>query len=140
MLVALRQGARGHQPALPRLAARPLNHTHAWPAPVRQVSNFDTRLHRILRELRVDHLFDAVIVSAEVHAEKPNPVIFAAACDALGLPPEQCVHVGDDRRNDVYGARDSGCFAWLWGQDVGSFADVEHRLETGNVWDSLEGV
>jgi FMN phosphatase YigB (HAD superfamily) len=27
------------------------------------VSNFDTRLHRILRELKVDHLFDAIIVS-----------------------------------------------------------------------------
>ena len=34
----------------------------------------------------------------EVHAEKPNPVIFQAACSALSLPPEQCVHVGDDRR------------------------------------------
>lgn len=34
----------------------------------------------------------------EVHAEKPNPVIFQAACSALSLAPEQCVHVGDDRR------------------------------------------
>ncbi len=37
-------------------------------------------------------------------------------------------------RNDLYGARDSGCFAWLWGQDVCSFRDVEQRLATGNVW------
>jgi REG-2-like HAD superfamily hydrolase len=104
------------------------------------VSNFDTRLWRILRELHIEQLFDAVIISAEVQAEKPNPVIFQAACSALGLAPEQCVHVGDDRRNDLYGARDSGCFAWLWGQDVASFRDVEERLATGNVWDSLEGV
>ncbi|PSC73910.1 haloacid dehalogenase-like hydrolase domain-containing 3 [Micractinium conductrix] len=101
------------------------------------VSNFDTRLWRILADLRLSDLFDAVVVSAEVQAEKPNPVIFEAACAALGLPPEQCVHVGDDRRNDLYGARDSGCFAWLWGQDVFTFAEVERRLATRNYFDSL---
>jgi FMN phosphatase YigB (HAD superfamily) len=52
----------------------------------------------------------------------------------------QAVHVGDDRRNDLYGARDAGCFAWLWGQDVHNFGEVEHRLETGNLFDSLSGV
>ena len=26
--------------------------------------------------------------------------------------------------NDLYGARDAGCFAWLWGQDVHNFAQV----------------
>ncbi|KAL4425845.1 hypothetical protein ABPG75_009861 [Micractinium tetrahymenae] len=104
------------------------------------VSNFDTRLWRILKELGISDLFDAVIISAEVHAEKPNPVIFEAACAALGLPPEQCVHVGDDRRNDLYGARDSGCFAWLWGQDVFTFEQVERRLATGNFFDSLTDV
>jgi hypothetical protein len=170
------------------------------------VSNYDTRLRRILAELGIDHLWDAVIISggwgsralkdkawgslglsqqhavantvslapfsaatpdslhgapaAEVRAEKPNPIIFEAACSALGLAPEACVHVGDDRRqgarrrragfvqlmsarqfsrggirrawlpsqscelpgrNDVFGARDAGCFAWLWGEDVSSF-------------------
>ncbi|KAL4445769.1 hypothetical protein ABPG77_008968 [Micractinium sp. CCAP 211/92] len=104
------------------------------------VSNFDTRLRRILSELGISDLFDAVVISAEVHAEKPNPVIFEAACAALGLPPEQCVHVGDDRRNDLYGARDSGCFAWLWGQDVFTFEQVERRLATGNLYDSLTDV
>lgn len=121
-------------------------------------------------------------------------MIFEAACTALGLPPEQCVHVGDDRRwgargeasgslawrhglpaellqlpsacclrwrhrflhccsllhpvllpllplrNDLYGARDSGCFAWLWGQDVFNFEQVERRLATGNLYDSLTDV
>ena len=57
----------------------------------------------------------------QLGAEKPNPRVFEAACAALGLPPESCVHVGDDRRNDLYGARDAGCVAWLWGQDVHDF-------------------
>jgi HAD superfamily hydrolase (TIGR01549 family) len=102
------------------------------------VSNFDTRLHRILRELGVHHLWDAVICSADWGAEKPNPVLFQAAFEALGLPPDRCLHVGDDRRNDVYGARDSGCFALLWGQDVACFAEVERRIATGNLYDSLD--
>ena len=54
-------------------------------------------------------------------AEKPNPAIFLAACELLKVKPEEVVHVGDDRRNDVWGARDAGCDAWLWGEDVNSF-------------------
>jgi FMN phosphatase YigB (HAD superfamily) len=59
-----------------------------------------------------------------VAAEKPNPMIFLKACDFLGVKPEAAVHVGDDRRNDIWGARDAGCDAWLWGSDVHSFKEV----------------
>ncbi|KAG5555898.1 hypothetical protein RHGRI_006523 [Rhododendron griersonianum] len=88
------------------------------------VSNFDTRLRPLLRALNCDHWFDAVAVSAEVEAEKPNPTIFLKACELLGVKPEDAVHVGDDRRNDIWGARDAGCDAWLWGSDVQSFEEV----------------
>ncbi|KAI9160727.1 hypothetical protein LWI28_010991 [Acer negundo] len=92
------------------------------------VSNFDTRLRSVLRALNCDHWFDAVAVSAEVEAEKPNPTIFLKACELLGVKPEDAVHVGDDRRNDVWGARDAGCDAWLWGSDVHSFKEVAQRI------------
>ncbi|KAG5555924.1 hypothetical protein RHGRI_006540 [Rhododendron griersonianum] len=90
------------------------------------VSNFDTRLRPLLRALNCDHWFDAMAVSAEVEAEKPNPTIFLKACELLGVKPEDAVHVGDDRRNDIWGARGAGCDAWLWGSDVQSFK--EHVL------------
>ena len=35
-----------------------------------------------------------------MEAEKPNPAIFEAAFDALGVRPAEAVHVGDDRRQD----------------------------------------
>jgi FMN phosphatase YigB (HAD superfamily) len=66
-----------------------------------------------------------------VGAEKPNPCIFEAACQQLQLPPHEVVHVGDDRRNDVFGARDAGCYAWLWGLDVCSFDEVADRVLYG---------
>lgn len=92
------------------------------------VSNFDTRLRPLLQALKCDHWFDAVAVSAEVAAEKPNPTIFLKACELLGVKPEEAVHVGDDRRNDIWGARDAGCDAWLWGSDVHSFDEVAQRI------------
>lgn len=92
------------------------------------VSNFDTRLRPLLRALDCDHWFDAVAVSAEVEAEKPNPTIFLKACELLGVKPEEAVHVGDDRRNDIWGARGAGCDAWLWGSDVHSFKEVAQLI------------
>ncbi|KAI3869684.1 hypothetical protein MKX03_011881 [Papaver bracteatum] len=92
------------------------------------VSNFDTRLRSVLRALNCDHWFDAVTVSAEVAAEKPNPTIFLKACDLLEVKPEDTLHIGDDRRNDLWGARDAGCDAWLWGSDVNSFKEVAEKI------------
>ncbi|TQE05020.1 hypothetical protein C1H46_009386, partial [Malus baccata] len=97
------------------------------------VSNFDTRLRPLLHALHCEHWFDAVAVSAEVEAEKPNPTIFLKACELLGVKPEDAVHVGDDRRNDIWGARDAGCDAWLWGSDVHSFKEsLDNFMETFN--------
>lgn len=101
------------------------------------VSNFDRRLHGILESLELTGLFDAVVVSGDVGAEKPNPIIYQRACELLDVRPECAVHVGDDRRNDVKGARDAGCYAWLMGDDVRGFGEVVERLRTGNLIDSL---
>lgn len=98
------------------------------------VSNFDSRLRPLLRALQMDDAFDAVVVSSEVGAEKPSPAIFDAACVAVGVDPaaDHVIHVGDDRRNDVWGARDFGLRAWLWGTDVKSFDEIADRIVTGH--------
>ncbi len=55
-----------------------------------------------------------------------------AGYDFGPLLPEHIVHVGDDRRNDVWGARDAGISAWLWGYDVRSWAEVADRVLLGS--------
>ncbi|CAD7697257.1 unnamed protein product [Ostreobium quekettii] len=92
------------------------------------VSNFDTRLRPLLMGMGLGEVLDEVVVSAEVGAEKPNPVIFETALEAAGVAPGEAVHVGDDRRNDLWGARDAGLEAWLWGEDVQSFEEVADKI------------
>ena len=44
---------------------------------------------------RFAELFDAVVISSEVGLRKPDPEIYALACERLGLAPERCVFVDD---------------------------------------------
>jgi putative hydrolase of the HAD superfamily len=71
------------------------------------VSNWDISLHDHLAELGLAHFFDAVVCSADVGSEKPDPEIFAAALARLGARPERTLHVGDGR-SDEEGARAAG--------------------------------
>jgi putative hydrolase of the HAD superfamily len=72
------------------------------------VSNWDRRLAGILAGLRLDRLFDAVLISAEVGVEKPHPEIFHAALRRLAVEPAAALHVGDQRLEDVEGAVGAG--------------------------------
>lgn len=49
-----------------------------------------------------------VCVSEDLPAAKPSPLAYAAACAALGLPPEQVLMIGDSWVNDIDGARAAG--------------------------------
>ncbi|HWR98509.1 MAG TPA: HAD-IA family hydrolase, partial [Candidatus Methanoperedens sp.] len=62
------------------------------------VSNYDSRLHRVVVELGLRRFFDAVLVSSEVGWAKPSPRIFAAALAALRVAPAEALMVGDRPR------------------------------------------
>lgn len=51
---------------------------------------------------------DVVVDSAVVGVEKPDPAIFSLALDALRLPAEDCVYLGDSVHFDVNGAWAAG--------------------------------
>lgn len=58
--------------------------------------------------------FSAMVVSDEIGLAKPDPLFFAYAHEAIGLPPrEQVLVVGDSLVSDVRGAMDYG-FAACW--------------------------
>ncbi|KAI3452832.1 hypothetical protein Pfo_009495 [Paulownia fortunei] len=92
------------------------------------VSNFDSRLRKLLKDLNVLDLFDAVIISSEVGYEKPDEKIFRAALDHISVEASKAVHVGDDTKADKAGANAVGIDCWLWGADVKNFLDIQNRI------------
>lgn len=76
--------------------------------PVAVVSNIGWDLRPVFAAHGVGHLVDAYVLSFEHGVQKPDPGLFRAACDALGLAPADVLMVGDDRVADT-GAAALGC-------------------------------
>ncbi|MBI2963018.1 MAG: HAD family hydrolase [Deltaproteobacteria bacterium] len=78
------------------------------------VSNFYGNLRVLLEEGGLSPLLDAVVESAHVGVEKPDPAIYRLAAERLGLPPADILMVGDSFERDVRAARAAGMRAiWL---------------------------
>jgi putative hydrolase of the HAD superfamily len=77
------------------------------------VSNSNGMVAEILRSVGLADAVDAIIDSGLVGVEKPDPRIFVEAAAAVGVRPEDAVHVGDLYSIDVRGARAAGCRAIL---------------------------
>jgi putative hydrolase of the HAD superfamily len=72
------------------------------------ISNWDERLRTLLRELELEEFFDPIIISCEAGYAKPSRQIFERAIEALQLPVDSILHVGDSLEDDVRGAQRAG--------------------------------
>ena len=72
------------------------------------VSNSDGSVRGSLETAGLLHLFEFVIDSHEAGFSKPDPRIFRAALDLMGLEPSDAWYVGDSVFHDVNGARAAG--------------------------------
>ena len=85
--------------------------------PMVLVSNFYGNISTVLREFRLDGIFQQIIESAVVGIRKPDPRIFTLGVEALGLQPEEVVVVGDSVDKDIIPARAAGCrTVWFKGE------------------------
>ncbi len=85
-----------------------------------------------LEVIGMAHHFKVSLAAHRFGTAKPDPAIFHAACDALGLRPGEVIYVGDDLRLDVEGAQKAGLRA-VWMNRTGSTA----HLEAGIVPDAI---
>jgi putative hydrolase of the HAD superfamily len=71
-------------------------------------SNFDCRLHEIVRAHPPLGACERVFVSSELGYAKPDPRFFYMVEHVLSASPEELLLVGDDEVNDIIGARAAG--------------------------------
>lgn len=90
------------------------------------LSNSDERVRTLVRGLGIE--VDAVILSGEAGADKPDPRPFWLVCERLGVAPHALTHLGDDPIADGDGARGAGARALIWGIDVKGFSELRSAL------------
>jgi putative hydrolase of the HAD superfamily len=93
--------------------------------PVGIVSNFDVWLLDVVEALQLADAFACVVLSSVEGCCKPDPRLFAAGAERLGVDPAEILFVGDSPRADVEGARAFGMQAVLIDR-VEAFPDVPH--------------
>ena len=77
------------------------------------ISNADGRIESLIEGAGIRDRFEFVMDSEIEGVEKPDSEIFLRACRRLGLPPGECLYVGDLYPVDVLGARKAGLEALL---------------------------
>jgi putative hydrolase of the HAD superfamily len=100
------------------------------------VSNFYGNIESVLADFDLLRYFPTIIESAVVGVRKPDPQIFRLGVEAMGIPAEQVLVVGDSYKKDIVPAETIGCqVAWLKGK--GWTAD-EDAVTHPNIIKSLE--
>ena len=94
------------------------------------LSNFDRRLRTILSGHDLTRYFDHLVISSEVGASKPDPLIFATAARLAACSPGECLHIGDDEQCDLQGARAAGFQARLVKRPSHDLLQLVRELET----------
>lgn len=87
-----------------------------------------------LQRTGIGHFFVGCISAKTVGSAKPDTAIFMATSQALGIAPENILHVGDDPWLDVQGAHNAGFqSAWInrthaqWPNDI---LPAQHTITT----------
>jgi putative hydrolase of the HAD superfamily len=75
------------------------------------ISDCTHELPAFLPSLPIAPLLDVQVFSVELGVCKPEPAIYLAACDRLGVDPRDCIYVGDGGSRELSGAAAVGMTA-----------------------------
>lgn len=64
--------------------------------------------------------FDPIVVSGDHGYRKPDRRLFELAIDALGVPAEQTLYVGNDMYRDIHGAQQAGMRTVMFDSEQGT--------------------
>ncbi len=72
------------------------------------LTNLDRDMTPLCRELGLEPYLDFVVTSGEVDSDKPNAPIFLKALERARVKAAEAIHIGDQYKVDVTGARGVG--------------------------------
>ncbi|MDD4538553.1 MAG: HAD family hydrolase [Lentisphaeria bacterium] len=72
-----------------------------------------------LRAVKLERFFSPIVISESHGFRKPDPRLYQVALDAMQLPPENVIFVGNDMYRDVYGAQKMGMQAVFFRSNQG---------------------
>lgn len=100
-------------------------------------------LRKFLANESITEYFDLMIFSEEIGIRKPDRRIFHLAARRLGVQPCEIVHVGDNLKTDVWGAKTAGLkaihFSSQEGRDKIAESDPSSLVSLSRKLGSLEG-
>jgi putative hydrolase of the HAD superfamily len=91
------------------------------------VSNCAPDIPRLWRTSVFAQYFDYCAFSCQIGAVKPDPAIYHAALDALGLLPAQTLYVGDGSDEELSGAARCGMRPVLIAMDLSNTYDAQRK-------------
>lgn len=106
-------------------AANTLEHLRDQGYQVALLTNWDSRVRRVLQETGFEAHFDHIFVSSEIGFEKPDLEIFRHVERQTNTPPEKILHIGDSLKHDIDGAQNAG-----WSPILISEDDSHHSIKT----------
>lgn len=77
------------------------------------ITNYDTRVYRVVDSVGIGRFFDSVTIPADAGVAKPSPGIFHAGLAAHGAEAAAAAYVGDSLEDDYDGASAVGMTAIL---------------------------
>ncbi len=77
------------------------------------ISNFDSRVYDVMKDLGIEDYFDFFVISSEAGFAKPHTDIFRIALEKAGSVGAESLHVGDNLNNDFHSPRALGIKALL---------------------------
>ena len=91
------------------------------------ISNFDTRLIKVLKLLDLEQFFASITISSQAGFAKPDQNIFKQALTKHDTIAKQAWHIGDSIAEDYQGAKAAGIKAlWLNRQRLSE--NIENQL------------
>lgn len=92
-------------------------------------NSFDGARREEEARLHLSEIVDLIIYSHEEGVAKPDPRIYAIACERLGVRPEEMVFLDDVERN-VAAAAEHGIHAVLFRDNAQAISDIQALLDT----------